>query len=182
MKDTSVAKRYAHALFNVSVSRGTLDITASELFQLKSFSDKDRTFIGFLVAPQVLAEHKQAIIRTLFTTRLSPQLLSFLYLLIEKGRIDMLGEIAREFETYLEHHKGIIKAKVITAIQIDEDYKNRLREKLEKLSGKKIEIIHKIDRSILGGIVIHLNYQVMDASVKYQLNQLKHDLKAIKVY
>jgi F-type H+-transporting ATPase subunit delta len=82
----------------------------------------------------------------------------------------------------LEEHKGLIKARVTTAIHVDEDYKSRLREKLESLTGKQIEIIHKIDNKILGGVVVQMNYNVIDRSVKNQLNTLKHDLLSSKVY
>ena len=182
MKETRIARRYAHALFNTAVSNNTVDIVASELYQLKSFCIKDRTFINFLWAPQVLTEHKMAVIKLLFTTRLSPALLSFLFLLIEKRRIEFVREIADEFEKYLENYKGLIKAKVITAVNIDEDYKKRLKDKLEQVSGKKVEIIHKIDKGIIGGVIVHLNNKVIDRSIKYQLETLRHDLLAIKVH
>jgi F-type H+-transporting ATPase subunit delta len=182
MKDTRVAKRYAHALFTVALRKETVDIISSEIFQLKSFSDKDRRFIGFLAAPQVLTEHKIDMVKTLFTTRLSPSLLSFLLLLIEKGRVDYLAEIAREFEKLVEDHKGLIKARVTTAVHIDEDYKNRLRDKLISVTEKEVEILHRIDKNILGGIIVQLNYNVIDRSVKNQLESLKHDLMSLKVY
>jgi len=182
MKDTHVAKRYAHALFNVALKKGTVDIISSEIYQLKSFCDKDKRFIGFLAAPQVLTEHKISMVRTLFTTRLSPSLVSFMLLLIEKGRVDHLGEIAREFEKMVEVHKGLIKARVTTAVHVEEDYKNRLRERLEAITGKNVEVLHRIDKKILGGIIVQLNYNIIDDSVKHQLDTLKHDLMSLKVY
>ncbi len=182
MKDTRVAKRYAHALFNVALGRGTIDIVSSEIFQLKSFSDKDKRFIGFLAAPQVPTEQKIAMLKTLFTTRLSPSLLSFLLLLIEKGRVGYLGEIGREFEKLVEDYKGLIKARVTTAIHIEEDYKKRLREKLMSVTNKNVEILHRIDKNIMGGIIVQLNYNIIDKSVKSQLESLKHDLMSLKVY
>lgn len=182
MSDTYVARRYAEALFNIARSRETVDIIGSELFQLKSFSDKDRRFIAFLQAPQVLTEHKIALVKLLFTTRLSPSLVHFLYLLIEKDRVGLLSEIAREYENLLEGFKGIIKARVTTAVHIDQEFKNRLVEKLERLTGKKVELIHKIDRQILGGIIVNLNYRLIDRSVRSRLDTLRHDLMAVKVY
>ena len=182
MKDTHVAKRYAHALFNVALKKGTIDIISSEIFQLKSFSDKDKRFIGFLAAPQVPTEQKIAMVRTLFTTRLSPSLVSFLLLLIEKGRVDHLGEIAREFELLVEDYKGLIKARVTTAVYIEDDYKNRLRDKLMSITSKDVEILHRIDKSILGGRIVQLNYNIIDRSVRNQLDTLKHDLMSLKVF
>lgn len=182
MKETYVARRYAQALFNVALSREAIDIVGSELFQLKSFSDKDKRLISFLKAPQVLKEHKIALVKTLFTTRLSPALLSFILLLIEKARINLLVEISREFEKLLEEHKGLIKARVTTAVDIDNDFKKRLVDKLEDITGMKIELAHRINKSIIGGIIVQLNYKVIDSSVRFQLSTLKHDLMAIKVY
>ncbi len=182
MKETHVARRYAQALFNVALSRETIDIIGSELFQLKSFSDKDKRLIDFLKAPQVLTEHKIAMVKTLFTTRLSPALLSFVLLLIEKARINLLTEISREFEKLLEEHKGFIKARVTTAVDIDNDFKMRLVGKLENITGKKIELVHRINKSIIGGIIVQLNYRVIDHSIRFQLSSLKHDLMALKVY
>ncbi len=182
MIETHVASRYARALFNVALSRGTVDIIGSELFQLKSFSDKDRRLISFLEAPQVLTEHKTAMVRTLFTTRLSPALLSFILLLIEKGRVNLLNEIARDYEKLLEEHKGIIRARVTTAVDVDKAFKARLVEKLKKVTGKDIDLIHRIDKSIIGGIIVQLNYKVIDHSVRHQLSSLRHDLMRLKVH
>lgn len=182
MIETHVAGRYARALFNVALSRGTVDIIGSELFQLKSFSDKDGRLISFLQAPQVLTEHKTAMVRTLFTTRLSPALLSFVLLLIEKGRVNLLNEIARDYEKLMEEHKGIIRARVTTAVDVDKAFKAALTEKLKRLTGKDIDLIHRIDKSIIGGIIVQLNYKVIDHSVRHQLSSLRHDLNRLKVH
>ncbi len=182
MKDTHVSRCYAQALFNVALSRSTVDIISSEITQLKSFNDKDARFGNFLDAPQVLTEHKIAMVKALFTTRLSPSLLSFLLLLIEKGRVDHLGEIAREFEKLVRTHKGLIRARVTTAVFLDEVYKKRLRDRLENLTGKKVEILYKIDHSIIGGIIVQLEHKVIDRSVRNVLDNLRHELLAVKVY
>ncbi len=182
MKETRVARRYAQALFNVALSRGAIDIVGSELFQLKSFSEKDKRLIDFLKAPQVVTDHKIALVKTLFTTRLSPALLSFVLLLIKKARINLLTEIGREFEKLLEEHKGLIKARVTTAVDIENDYKELLVRKLEDITGKKIRLVHRINKKIIGGIIVQLNNKVIDRSVRFQLSTLKHDLMALKVY
>jgi F-type H+-transporting ATPase subunit delta len=182
MRETRVAHRYAHALFLVAKSRDNIDIIASELFQLRSFVEKDKRFIAFLEAPQILTDHKIALMKSLFTARLSPPLLWFLFLLIEKHRIEFLAEIAREFEKFVEDHKGLIKARVTTAVNIDDDFKSRLKAKLETMTGKKIEIIHRIDRDIIGGVIVQLNFKVIDNSIRHKLEVLRHDLLLIKVY
>jgi F-type H+-transporting ATPase subunit delta len=159
-----------------------VNIIASELFQLRSLIEKDARLLNFLVAPQVLTEHKINLLKTLFTARLSQPLLSFLLLLIEKGRIEFLGEIAVEFEKLVEEHHGLIRARVTTAVPLDDNYKQMLKSKLEAGSGRKIELVHKIDKSIIGGIIVQLNYKIIDRSIRYRLDTLRHDLMALKVY
>ncbi len=182
MKDTRVAQRYAHALFQVAVSRQMVETMASELFQLRSFSDKDASFLHFLKAPQVLKEDKAKLITSLFASRISPPLVSFIQLLIEKNRIEFLSDIARDFEELLQDYRDIIKAQVTTAVPVTDEFKELLRVRLEKLSGKKIEIEHKIDKGIIGGIIVNLNFKVIDRSVKHELESLKHGLMSLKVY
>jgi F-type H+-transporting ATPase subunit delta len=182
LRDPRVAQRYAHALFQVAISRQMVDIMASELFQLRSFSEKDKSFLRVLKAPQILKEDKANLIKSLFASRLSPPLVSFIQLLIEKNRIEFLSDIARDFEERLEDYRNIIKAQVTTAIPVTDDFKEQLRLRLEKLSGKKIEVNHKIDKGIIGGIIVNLKFRIIDHSVKHELESLRHDLMSLKVY
>ncbi len=182
MRDTKIAHRYAMALFRVALKSDTLDFTAIDLNQLRSFASAHKDFLGFLKSPSIRDDDKMNLLRTLFTTRLSPQVLSFLELLLHKHRIDLFPEIVAEFDRIVEEHYGLIRAKVVSAVHLGEDVKNALKVKLEKISGKKIEIIHKIDRSIIGGMIIYLHNQVIDRSIRHQLDQLRHDLLSVKVH
>ena len=182
MRESRVADRYAHALFELALAKGLLDNLALELMQLKAFYDRDKKFLAFLQAPQVLTEEKIKLVKTLFASRVSPSLVSFLLLLIEKNRIEFLDQIAAAFEKRLEDYRGLIKAVVTTAVPIDDNYKKLLQARLEKKTGKKIEIVHKLDSGIIGGIIVQLNYQVIDRSVRHELSALKHDLMTLKVY
>jgi F-type H+-transporting ATPase subunit delta len=182
MREPRVAARYALALFKIALKSGNIDLVAIDLNQLRSFSSSHKGFLEFLLSPSIGNEEKMAFLRTMFTTRLAPQLLSFFDLLLRKHRINLLSDIAVEFERLLEEHQGLIKTKVVTAVHIDDETKNRLKDKLEKISGKKIEIIHRIDRSIIGGVVVYMHNHIIDRSVKRELEQLRHDLLKVKVF
>lgn len=182
MIETKVARRYALALFKTALKSGNLEIIATDVSQLKNFTAKDKRFLNFLEAPQVPDEQKLNLIKELFTTRLAPSLLLFIHLLLDKHRASLLPVIADEFEKLLEDYQGVIKARVVTAVDVDSDYKQRLQAKLEKMTGKKIEIIHKIDKSILGGIIVYLHNRVVDRSVRQQLTVLRQNLAKVKVH
>jgi F-type H+-transporting ATPase subunit delta len=182
MRETQVASRYALALFKITQKSGTTEMVATDLNQLKSYAAGHKGFLGFLLAPAVSDEDKVAFLRNLFTTRVAPQLLGFFELLLHKHRVNLLPDIANEFEELLEEHQGVIKTRVITAVYVSDEVKTRLKDKLEKLTGKKIEIIHKIDRSIIGGIIVYLHNRVIDKSVRHELKLLRHDLLQVKVH
>jgi len=182
MRETRVARRYALALFKTAKANNSLDIVATDLHQINSFSNKDRQFLKYLKAPQVPMEQKIRLLRDLFTTRLSPRLLLFLELLLEKHRTEILPDIADEFEKLMEDHLGLIKARLITATHLDNEVKAQLIAKLEKKTGKKIEIKHKIDKSIIGGIIVYLHNQVIDRSIRHQLQVLRDNLLKVKVH
>jgi F-type H+-transporting ATPase subunit delta len=182
MRETRVARRYALALFKTAQDSGNLDIVSTDIHQLNSFSNKDKKFLNFLQAPQVPTENKKAVLKDLFTTRLSPRLLLFMELLLDKHRTSLLPDIADEFEKLMEEHQGLIKARVVTAMHMPDESRGRLREKLERMTGKKIEIIHRIDKSIVGGIIVYLHNMVIDRSIRHQLGVLRQNLLKVKVH
>jgi F-type H+-transporting ATPase subunit delta len=182
MRETRIARRYALALFKSALDSGILDIVATDIHQIRSFAMKDKKFLSFLEAPQVPVDQKLKLLRDIFTTRLAPHLLLFLELLLEKHRTNLLPDIATEFEKLMEDHQGLIKARILTAVHLDEDIKNKLREKLQEISGKKIEIIHRIDKRIVGGIVVYLHNRVIDRSIRYQLDVLRQNMLKVKVH
>lgn len=182
MRETRVARRYALALFKTAQATNSLDIVATDLHQISSFSNKDKQFLHYLKAPQIPIEQKNKLMKDLFTTRLSPRLLLFLELLLEKHRTELLPDIADQFEKLMEDHQGLIKARVITATHLDSEVKTQLIAKLEKTTGKKIEIKHKIDKSIIGGIIVYLHNQVIDRSIRHQLQVLRDNLLKVKVH
>jgi F-type H+-transporting ATPase subunit delta len=182
MRETRIARRYALALFKTAQASGNLEIVATDIHQIKSFAQKDKRFLGFLQAPQVPTEQKKALLRGLFTTRLAPRLLLFFELLLDKHRTNIIADIADEFEKLMEDHLGLIKARVITAVHLTDEMKSRLREKLEKISGKKVEIIHRIDKAVIGGVIVYLHNTVIDRSIRRQIEVLRHNLLKVKVH
>jgi F-type H+-transporting ATPase subunit delta len=182
MRDTKIARRYALALFKTALDSGNLDIISTDIQQIRSFTSKDKRFLSFLEAPQIPIDYKIHVLKDTFTTLLAPRLLLFLELLLEKHRISLLPDIALEFEKLMEEHQGLIKARLLTAVHVDEEIKNKLKEKLEAISGKKIEIIHKIDKTIIGGIIVFLHNQIIDRSIKHQVDVLRQNLLRVKVH
>jgi F-type H+-transporting ATPase subunit delta len=99
-------------------------------------------------------------------------------LLLDKGRIGSLPDIARAHRALVDEHAGRVRATVTTARPLDPALEARLKAALEKTSGKTVLLDKKEDPSIVGGLVTQLGDIVYDGSVRTQLQQLREQLLA----
>ncbi len=176
-----VASKYAHALFLATKEKGLIDTAYKQFNDLEAYLEKDPTLLNFLNAPQVLDEHKYALVNKVFLNRMERLFVELLIVLIKKHRIAFLHEIIDEFTRLVETEKGIGRATVITAVPLSDHEKQALTSNLAKKTGLKIHLEEKIDQRILGGLVVKLHDEVLDDSVRRRLDTLKEQLAKIKV-
>jgi F-type H+-transporting ATPase subunit delta len=123
--------------------------------------------------PQVSTSSKKKLFTDVFKGKIEEDLLSFLLVLIDKGRILELEGKLREMEKIHLERKNTVRAKVKTVITLQEDEKKDLVEKLEKKFNKKILLEEELDPSILGGIYVQVNNEVIDGTVKSKVEEMK---------
>ena len=109
----------------------------------------------------------------IFKVNIDEEILSFLLILIEKDRILFLREKLNEMEKIDLERKNTYRGIVKTTEPLSEEQYNNLITKLEKKYNKKIILQQVIDSSILGGIYVRVNNEVMDGTVKLRLEELK---------
>lgn len=99
---------------------------------------------------------------------------SFVEVLAENNQIAKAKSIIEEFSKVWNREKGIIEAEIVSANELDEEMIEELKGYIAKESGrKKVEVITKIDKDILGGVVIKYEDQILDGSLKTKLVELK---------
>jgi len=182
MISAEVAKRYAHGLFLLALEKNVIDSIAEEMKQIDDLLTADRSLLNFLAAPQVSDQDKAAVVRSVFSGKVSRMLEEFLLIVIGKHRNNYLHEIAEAFDELVLDYKGFVKTRVVTAVPLTEPEKKSLVERLEKKSGKKVMAIAEVDASIIGGVIVFLGDQIIDKSVKHQLDLLRDELQAVKVH
>jgi F-type H+-transporting ATPase subunit delta len=181
MLTTVVSHKYARAMFDESVERGLTQKVADDLQALMDLRGEDPAFLNFLNSPEVLTEHKTEFIRSVFGSRLDRLTTDFLHLLVEKGRINFLPEICRDFAHLTEEHQGLLRAQVTSAVPLDAEQEGRLARELARVTGKKVVLEKKVDPSILGGVVVHLGTKIVDRSLRRGLKELAHNLLHVEV-
>jgi F-type H+-transporting ATPase subunit delta len=176
MQNLAVARKYARALFQAALESPTGEKIALDMDSLLALGEDDPAFLKFLLAPEVPAEQKGAFLATIFEPRVDVAVYGLLRLLLEKGRMNELTGIARVFRTLWEEHKGIVRVDVETSTLLPEDQEARLRDELEKFSGKQVILEKKTNPSILGGIIVHYKDKILDRSIRRGLKDLAESL------
>ena len=177
-----VGKKYGAALFRAAQKHNQIEEILDNLKTMAVLKDKNIRFIEFLENPQIRDKDKKDFIKSISEGRVSDLLVSLLILLLDKNRIKYLSEIFSEYQRLYKEDQGIVEAEVITAFPLDHFLTERLREKLEKKTGKKLEMITKVDPFILGGVVVKMGDRIVDKSIRYQLKQIKELVTEVRVY
>ena len=174
---SSIARRYAEAIFEIAERDDTVDKWLGQLNTV-AFAVADEDVVQRLEDPHVpLAERSGALHKTIGKDML-PQLANVLGLLLRRRRLDKLPDIAREFRRLYNRKAGIVEARATSAIALDSDEVAALTTRLEKMSGAKIELATTVDPSILGGILVRIGDTLYDGSVRGRLERLRTRLAA----
>jgi F-type H+-transporting ATPase subunit delta len=177
-----VAKRYAHGLFLLAVEKSSVDKIYEETRDLGQILERDDSLLDFFAAPQVTDQDKFAVVRTVFSGKVDRILEEFLMLVVSKRRNPYLQDIIEAFETLVLEHRGFIKTKIVTAVPLSDDEKTRMISELEEKSSKKIEAVTVVDPTIIGGVIVFLGEQIIDRSIRHQLDVMRDALLALKVH
>jgi len=172
------AKRFAQAVFEIALERKELDRWQSDLKKIASLSD-DAALISLLQDPRLHFDSKAKLLSEQLGD-INPLALNLVYLLISKGRLNMIGDIADEYQRLLDRHRGIEQAEVITAIPLDDKDKQRLAEYLGAAVGKKVVVKPEVNPSLIGGIVARVGDKLLDGSTRSKLAALKKEMAGVK--
>ncbi len=102
---------------------------------------------------------------------------NFMNLLAQKRRADVLPDIAETFQSMVDEEHNVCQGLVVTATEIDNDLKEKVKETLEKITGKQVTLNTEVDEAIIGGMVAKVGDLVFDGSIKTQLAGLKESIK-----
>ncbi len=165
---------YAKALIGVGQSTGKTETLLEELGSLvNTVLPKLDTLRATLESPRVPFEAKTRLIDKALKGKATDEFVNFLKVLCRKNRFDCIGAIDRAATRLHNEASGKLEATLVTASQVDDSVKSRVKDQLEKLFNKKIELATQIDQSIIGGLVVRVGDTVFDGSLANQLKQVR---------
>jgi len=167
---------YAEALDELADEQNASDSIQNELKSMASLTEQMDEFRIFLETPSITQDRKKASVRRMFENRVSPLLLHFLMVLTDKDRLGYLPEISKCFSDLQDRRAGRIQGKLISAIALNEQEKNRICEQVNRILNKKANLQFSVDPSLLGGMVLHVEDQRIDASIRSHLERMAEQL------
>ena len=176
MRISTLARRYAGALFGSAKSANLIDKVESDLGLLAYSLQTMPRLQEALSHPLVPAERKKEIAAEVFGGKVQEVTLHFLDLLIDKRREEIVSAVEQEYVRLANEFQGIVPALVTSAVPLTDDEKKQLQRKLEEFTGKKIELEFREDKNLIGGLIVKIGDTVMDGSVTGYLHTLKEKL------
>jgi len=181
LREQGLAQRYAEALLGAAEKRNAVDAVAEDLQSLTALDEKDSSFRRFLESPAVRDDAKRALVESVLGSRTHPLTMRFVLLLMHKKRIRYLRDAAAAYRALVEEKKGIVHARVTSAVALGADEKARLAQALEHRTGLRFLIEPHVDESLLGGVRVQYRDQILDDSVRTRLLELRDRLLAVEV-
>ena len=176
MAELTVDKTYAKGLFLAAQEESKTNEIMQEAKELAALFDKEKQFFEFIRSPIVSGNEKKKVVRNVFEGQMSQEMINFLLVLIDKGRVGHLRRIVREYELLLHESLGFSKGVIYSVVPLSEAQLASFEEKTGNLIGKKVKLDNRIDQNLIGGVRIFVEGRLIDASVKKRLSDLKETM------
>lgn len=174
----SIARRYAKALFGLAVEKGRVEAWANALLSLKQAAVGSPDLADVLSNPVYSREQRRAIVEKLAAAlSLDAEPANLLFLLGDRNRLSYLAAVVDTFQGLADQHLGRVRARVTSAVRLEESAAQALADSLAKATQAKVLLDRVVDPAILGGVVAEVGSLVYDGSVRTQLEDLRNQLK-----
>lgn len=179
MRHTILARRYAKALFSLGKEQGTTELYAGILNGIATLYADDSIGVADAVAnPLYPLDIRQKVMAKIAESVQADAIMtSFLNLLVEKKRAEILPDIAIAMQGMVDKDQNISHGTVVSAVELDSALLVKIQATLEKITGNTVILETQVDPSIIGGIIAKVGDLVLDGSIKTQLHGLKESIK-----
>ncbi len=174
MAVASVAFRYAKSLLDLAEEKGLTEEIHKDMLFFKNTLDGSRPLLLMLKNPIVRSSKKDAVLNAIFKGRINPMTSAFIDIIARKNRESLIDDIAVEYIRLYDEQKGIKRATVTTTTPLTDDLRAKFKAMVAQKTGSQlVDLTEKVNPKIVGGFILQLGDQQMDASVRSQLNDLK---------
>ena len=167
-----IAVVYGRSLFEAALDQDELDVVREQLGQFADALDSDHELQVFFFSPYFATEEKKDGLHRAVDGA-EPIFLNFLELLLENHRMPAIFRIRREYDRLWEDYNRLLPVSVTSAVELDAETVRHIGDRIAEQTGRKIELTSTVEPDILGGIVVRVGNQVLDASIRNRLETLR---------
>ena len=173
---SDVIRGYAQALFQIARAEGALEQVEDELFRFARIMENEGQLREAITDPSLPPERRSQMIQELLQNKATPHTVNIISLVVQQGRarelpriIDSLVQLAAE-----ERNKAV--AEVRSAVSLDDGQREKLKQAIERASGKQVELKVVVDPTLIGGVLVRVGDQVFDGTVRHRLQMAKEQI------
>ena len=180
---SKISEPYADALLELAKSNNCVDAITADVNDLLTFLTSVPILASYFENPVISLDKKRELVNTVMGTKLNPFTVKFLLFLIDRRRIAFFGTIGERYLELVYEFADIKIVTVQTVVPLSYRQERRIIRELKEFTGaKEIRLIREVDKGILGGLVIKIDSQVIDISLKGQIRQMSSSLDTMLVF
>ncbi len=177
---SSIAGRYATALFELSLEAGQIDALQNDISALGDALSGSAELRDLMSSPLYHRDQAQAAIGAVASAMgLSDVLANTLRLMASKRRLFVVPALVGAVGDLIAQHKGIVVADIVTARALSDEQTAKITQSLHKSLGKTVNLNATVDESLIGGLVLKVGSRMIDTSIRSKLNSLQHSMKEV---
>lgn len=178
---TEHARVYGGSLYDLAAEEQLTEAIKNDMQEIKQIFRDNPDYIRLLSEPSIKKDERTDLIEKAFGDGAQRYLVNFLKILCERNILNEVEGCFEEFTRRYNADHNISVATVTSAVELNDQQKAALKEKLEKTSGKTIELVVKTDPSVVAGIKVELEGKQLDGTVTGRLSDISKKLSEIKI-
>jgi F-type H+-transporting ATPase subunit delta len=175
MIESKVAVRYAKSVLGLAQEQSVLDAVSKDMLLVYKTIEASHDLKTMLNNPTIIADKKLAVLKLIFADKVNKLTISFLDIITRKRRESYLFDITYQFNELYKQFKGITTAVVTSAIKLDDKLRAEVISKVKQSANGEVELIEKVDATLIGGFVLRVGDRQYDTSVSRSLRRLTRD-------
>jgi F-type H+-transporting ATPase subunit delta len=171
---SGAARRYARALLDVARESADPQSVGDQLRSAVELLASERALRALLANPAAPARAKLGVLEAVARKAGWSELIErLLRLVVERGRSELLPEIARGYAALWNAERGVVEAEASAAVELDAGQRQALAGAIRKATGQTAEVRVRVDPGLLGGVVLRMGGRTYDGSVRSRLARLR---------
>lgn len=173
---SEASRRYARALYELSVSAKNQEKVFAELRALKQAMTQDQAIEEFISSPVIPPDQKIAALKAALTGKISNEVSNTMILLAEKNRLNIFSDMVDAFEAISDESHGVTRGTVRSATPLSAEARKQIEDTVTKVTKKKVILNFTEDPKLLGGMVAQVGGWTFDDSLETHLTRMSEEL------